>query len=143
MKNSFAIRETKPQDFTSVKKLLSRAKMGSTLTKATFERTLIRNGGLCLVAKDGKRIVGTIFGFDDVLTLHLSKLTIDEAYRGHGIGKLLINELINRTKTRNAGISRIFLHVRKNNKAAMHLYKSLGFEVNKENCLMDLQLKRK
>ena len=48
--------------------------------------------------------------------------------RGHGIGKALMQELIAQAKQL-AGLEQLHLAVVTTNRAACHLYRSLGFEV--------------
>ena len=96
-------------------------------SKVAFSRILSRNKRFCLVATDGGKVIGSVFGFDDVLTLHVSKLAVDVAYRRQGIGRLLMKELIRRSK-KGRKFDFIFLHVAKKNKGAVALYRSLGFE---------------
>lgn len=124
----FAIRETAQSDFAAVNSLLKRTGMlHNALSKAVFSRILSRNGKFCLVATDGEKVVGSVFGFDDVLTLHISKLAVDESYRRRGIGVAMMKELMRRSK-KGQKFDFIFLHVAKKNKGAVALYRSLGFE---------------
>ncbi|MEW6423501.1 MAG: ribosomal protein S18-alanine N-acetyltransferase [Bacillota bacterium] len=57
---------------------------------------------------------------------HVTNLAVHPGYRGLGIGRALMNELIFRAAF--LGAVRMTLEVRASNKAAIGLYKSLGFE---------------
>ena len=126
MKSAFKVRETAPRDYEGVKRLLIETGMVGKFPKATFSRILDRNRRYCLVAAAKGKVVGSVFGFDDVLTLHISKLAVDESYRRQGVGRLIMKELMRRSKK--PGFDYIFLHVRKKNKGAVALYRSLGFK---------------
>ena len=62
------------------------------------------------------------------MTLHVSKLAVDKAYRRKGIGRALMEELVRRSKGPGLEIEFVFLHVAKKNKGAVALYRSMGFE---------------
>ncbi len=129
MKANFVVRETVPGDFAAVNSLLKKAGMlQKGISRVAFSRILSRNKRFCLVATDNSKVVGTVFGFDDVLTLHVSKLAVDKAYRRKGIGRELMEELVRRSKELGLEIEFVFLHVAKKNKGAVALYRSMGFE---------------
>lgn len=60
---------------------------------------------------------------------YLEMIAVAENYRGHGIGKKLINEVIKHAKTQ--GINSISLNVDFDNKRAKKLYESQGFRDEK------------
>lgn len=55
----------------------------------------------------------------------IANVAVDPAYRRKGIARLLTNSAIEHARKR--GIDEIWLHVRSENGAALHLYQSLGF----------------
>jgi ribosomal protein S18 acetylase RimI-like enzyme len=59
---------------------------------------------------------------------HIMRLTIavHEGYQGQGVGKLMMNHLIDWAKS-TPSVEKIELHVRATNQAAIALYKNLGF----------------
>ncbi len=91
--------------------------------------------GKYLVARKGDQIVG--HGFLEPLHLeaikHVCNLTmvVHEGHQGQGIGKLLLNHLIDWAKE-SEHIEKIELHVRSTNERAIRLYESCGFQ--KEGC---------
>lgn len=56
---------------------------------------------------------------------HLLNLAIDEAYQGRGLGRVLLLDGLN--VSRSKGAHTMFLEVRDSNLAAQKLYKSIGF----------------
>ena len=80
---------------------------------------------LWLVAMDGERLAGyvgsqTVLGESDMMNV-----AVDGAYRRQGIGKLLIEALVERLKARESHC--LTLEVRDSNTPARNLYASLGF----------------
>jgi [ribosomal protein S18]-alanine N-acetyltransferase len=57
---------------------------------------------------------------------HVLNVCVAEAWRGRGIGRRLMETLLERV--RNAGMELAFLEVRPSNRAAIALYESMGFD---------------
>lgn len=77
--------------------------------------------------------VNMIIGFGQILTradnvLHLARLIIDPEVRGQGVGRDLCIALMNMGASKHHA-EYFTLNVYESNKAAVSLYKSLGFEV--------------
>lgn len=64
-------------------------------------------------------------------TAYLSMIAVDRNCRNGGIGKILINETVRRSKER--GMEKLTLEVRKENLSAIGFYEHLGFSVCGEN----------
>lgn len=83
-----------------------------------------------IVAEKNNEIIGHAFlepmGLKAVS--HILRLTIavHEGHQGTGVGKLLMQHLIDWAKSA-PGVEKIELHVRASNQAAITLYKKLGF----------------
>lgn len=80
---------------------------------------------LWLVAMDGERLAGyvgsqTVLGESDMMNV-----AVDEDYRRQGIGKMLIEALVEQLKARESHC--LTLEVRDSNAPARSLYASLGF----------------
>lgn len=80
---------------------------------------------LWLVAMDGERLAGyvgsqTVLGESDMMNV-----AVDGDYRRHGVGKMLIETLVEHLKAR--GSHCLTLEVRDSNTPARSLYASLGF----------------
>ncbi len=58
--------------------------------------------------------------------INLHDIVINQQYRGKGLGRLLLEELINISEQRK--YCKISLEVREDNKVAQNLYRSLGFK---------------
>jgi ribosomal-protein-alanine N-acetyltransferase len=89
-------------------------------------RDCLRVGYICRVVMSGNRLIG--YGVMSVGAgeAHILNLCIDMASRCQGIGRRLLDYLIDRGAV--AGMSEAFLEVRPSNTAAIRLYLSLGFE---------------
>ncbi len=83
------------------------------------------------IALDEDKVIGTIYAIDfDSQFLALRKMFVDTNYRGSGIGKKLLNSLINRDEYKN--ILKIYLGTIDKFKVAHKFYESNGFlRVNK------------
>ena len=80
---------------------------------------------LWLVAMDGERLAGyvgsqTVLGESDMMNV-----AVDGAYRRQGVGKMLIEALVEQLKARESHC--LTLEVRDSNTPARNLYASLGF----------------
>ncbi|MDO4522078.1 MAG: ribosomal protein S18-alanine N-acetyltransferase [Eubacteriales bacterium] len=74
---------------------------------------------------DGK-VVGYCGFLQSFEEADITNVAVDEAYRGRGIARSMLTELMHRGEQR--GITAFTLEVRESNRAALHLYESLGFE---------------
>ncbi|QUR66493.1 ribosomal protein S18-alanine N-acetyltransferase [Mycobacterium spongiae] len=92
-----------------------------------FERELASAGNHYV----GARSAGTLIGYAGIARLgrqppyeyEVHTICVDAAYHGRGIGRRLLNELLDFA---NGGV--VFLEVRTDNAAAIALYRSVGFE---------------
>ncbi len=85
----------------------------------------IRVGYDCWVAIENEKIIG--HGVISVAAgeSHLLNLAIDKNYQGQGIGRKLLIHLMDIARIKSAEM--ILLEVRPSNKAAIHIYESIGF----------------
>jgi len=72
-----------------------------------------------IIAEVQKDLYGKAIG-------HIVNLAVDPKYRGKGIGKALLQHLLNRFVSK--GITRVYLEVSKSNEVAKRLYKAYGFK---------------
>ena len=63
---------------------------------------------------------------------YLSSLCVSKAFRGCGIAKDLVNNMINEAAKQ--GMKKVFLFVHKDNSSAIALYKKCGFEISDDIC---------
>lgn len=78
-----------------------------------------------LVMLDGKKVIGYAGMWIIVDEAHVTNIAILPEYHGRGLGKQLVNDLIQ--KARNRGAQRMTLEVRQTNEIAKRLYAGLGF----------------
>ena len=80
-----------------------------------------------LVMEENNQIIG-YGGFWKIFDEgHFTNLAILPAYRNKGLGKKLIEAMLNYART--LGISKVTLEVREKNENALRAYKSLGFYI--------------
>lgn len=85
---------------------------------------LKKNGSVCLIAKDGKKITGYIMSSAILGYGHISNIAVHPDYRRRGIGKILLEECLSRLREKAEEVS---LEVRKSNYPAISLYRKFGF----------------
>lgn len=78
-----------------------------------------------LVAILNGKVVGYGGAWILVDEAHITNLAVDPEMRGQGIGRRLMNEILEKSKERGAVCST--LEVRAGNEAAIHLYESMGY----------------
>ncbi len=71
-------------------------------------------------------LIGYICFWTVLDEVHIMNIAIRPDMRRRGMAKFLLNELINSARQNN--ISKIWLEVRPSNKAALSLYKKIGFQ---------------
>lgn len=97
-------------------------------TETGFFTYLMRSDALFLVAEDEEQeqvvgYCGIIMAADEG---DITNVSVKKELQGQGIGTMLIQELVSRTKEME--IEKIFLEVRESNAAALALYEKQGFE---------------
>ena len=91
------------------------------------EEAILKGGGSILFAQKGDRIIGTVgLRRVDGDTFEMTKMAVDEAFRGGGAGKKLISAAIEEaTKT---AVQKLVLYSNtKANATAIRLYQQMGF----------------
>lgn len=107
----------------------------SPLTRSQLKRILSNPNLLCVVIFDGSRIIGTAsvyihHQFEKTMG-HVEEVVVDETYRGQGLGKKLMGELMRLAKKK--GIKELDLTSRPVRVAANALYQKLGFVQRETN----------
>lgn len=106
---------------------LARTDLGSQYPKERFRERiekLVRNVSVSLVARDGERIVGVLFGLTDfAYWLYVTDLGVDRAYTGQGIGR----ELMKKAHTIAGGEKDIAVYLIANDNA-IPFYEKLGMK---------------
>ncbi len=90
------------------------------------EAHILPNGGQILLAQSGHEIIGTVAliatGAD---SFELAKMSVIPAFQGRGIGKVLALAAVN--YARQAGAQLVWLESNRKAKAALELYRRIGF----------------
>jgi putative acetyltransferase len=100
---------------------------GTDLDIADIQANYIERGGVFEVVEDQNgKIVGTIglFPLDDI-TIELRKMYFDPEIRGLGLGKELLQKMLQKAK--DLGYLRVYLETASVLKQAVHLYEQAGF----------------
>ena len=110
---------------------LKRTDLGSQYPKERFRERierLVKNVSISLVAKDGEKIVGVLFGLTDfAYWLYVTDLGVDRAYEKQGIGRTLMkmaHEIA-------GGEKDIAVYLIANDKA-VPFYEKIGMEKSKD-----------
>ncbi|MGA9212406.1 GNAT family N-acetyltransferase [Kaistella sp.] len=89
------------------------------------ETEIIDKGGKIYLAKIGEKIVGTSALLKEHDIYELAKMAVTEDFKGHGIGKLLMQHCIN--ETRKLGTEKLMLISNRSLIPAIEMYKKFGF----------------
>jgi ribosomal protein S18 acetylase RimI-like enzyme len=91
------------------------------------ETEIIASGGEVLFACLDEKVVGTVaLKLQDPGVFELTKMAVDEPWQGRGFGRRLLDSAIALAKQR--GASKLILYSQRSLVAAIHLYRSMGFE---------------
>lgn len=94
-------------------------------SRKSFQDTLSYCHTLFLTAEFDGEIAGYCGCYQSLEEAEITNIAVRRQLRGHGIGRRLLEELMRIGKER--GAFAYTLEVRVSNKAAIHLYESLGF----------------
>ena len=99
---------------------------------ADIEANYLQRGGVFEVVEDAQgNLLGTIGLYPlDAETIELRKMYFDRNLRGRGVGKLMLERMIE--KARALGFKRIYLETASILKEAVGLYEKYGFAPTKE-----------
>jgi ribosomal protein S18 acetylase RimI-like enzyme len=91
------------------------------------EAAVLAPGGDILMILDKDKLAGMVaLKKEDSTTYEFTKMAVGEEYRGKGLGEALSRAAI--SKARSRGAKRIVLYTHNSLKAAINLYRKLGFE---------------
>lgn len=89
-------------------------------------RDCLRVGYVCRIVAIGNEVIGYGIMSLGAGEAHILNLCIGEQYRSRGIGRRLLDHLLDRAAA--SGVLEAYLEVRPSNFTAIRLYQSLGFE---------------
>lgn len=96
-------------------------------SREAFHNELHQNQFACyIVLEQENQIIGYCGAWLVIDEAHITNVAILPEYQGKGLGKALMNKMIEHS--RETGIERMTLEVRKSNLVAQSLYKKLGFQ---------------
>ena len=125
-----SIREFKLTDYDVVYSLWQNSGpgigVGRSDTREEIAKKLQRDPDLFLVAVDGDKIIGTVIGGYDGRRGIIYHLAVERAFRGNGVGKMLMAEVEKRLAAK--GCLKSYLLVTRENTDVIEFYSELGWE---------------
>lgn len=116
-------------DLNSIMKIENASFDTDAYPKKRFERLWKLHSKDFIVAELKDKIVGYIIAYPKRYFIDFDSLAVDKKYRNSGIGKKLLNFILN--KFRRKGFKKASLEVRTTNKIATSFYQTLGFKITK------------
>ena len=127
--NNYSFREMNINDYDRILALWQRT-LGLGLSNADsregIHSFLDRNPGLCFVCQEGERLIGTILCGHDARRGYIYHLVVDQAYRKHGIGRILTERSLEALHRK--GITKCHLFVYRTNTEAELFYDRMGWQ---------------
>ena len=98
-------------------------------TKSQWEKELTDPKRICLgiIDSETKKLLGLCCAWKVIDELYITFIAVYPMYKRKGLGKLLLLQLIKRSKLLQT--NHIHLEVKNNNEPAIALYKSMGFKI--------------
>ncbi len=117
-----------PHDFGAIHRLdQSCFPQGIAYSRTTLHYFLMLPSADCIVAMDGKNIVGFILSEEHPPLAHLITLDVAEAHRRHGIGSSLLAESERNLAFR--GVRHVLLETSTENEAAVAFWQRHGYRI--------------
>ena len=92
----------------------------------TFKNELLNENSRYIVAKLNNQIIGFAGIWKAIDTMHITNIVTIKSFRKNGIGTIMLNKLIELSKSEKE-VTSITLEVNSNNIPAQNLYKKFGF----------------
>lgn len=90
------------------------------------EGTVLAHGGFLFLAMEDDKVIGNAgLERETETSFELVKMTVDPAFRGRGISKILLETCINKARTE--GAARLILYSNSQLQVALRLYEQYGF----------------
>ena len=129
IEDRFSIRDYRKEDYPAIEQLWIETGLGDENRNDTIESVekSLQLGGklLVLIHKQTNLIVGTSWMTYDGRRIHLHHFSIKQEFQGKRLGKMLTTESLKFAREMRTQIK---LEVHKENKSALRLYRSAGFE---------------
>ena len=94
-------------------------------SRASFRSMLDQAPVWFVVAESGERVVGYVVAWFIGGDGEIGNVAVDEAYRGQGIGGMLLDAVL--AEARRREVEAVYLEVRESNLAARRMYERYGF----------------
>lgn len=132
-----SLRELTDADAEAIASLLVQLSSSAAFDRARTEAVIAHEATELLVARDSGRIVGTatLVTAPSLTGLrgHVEDVVVDEAARGRGIARLLLEHMTQLARQR--GLRTLDLTSRPSRESALRLYESVGFHRRETNVL--------
>src|SRR5258708_16861234 len=119
-----------PDDYDEVRQLWEAIEKGIHLgpsdTPAEIEKKFRRDPDLFLIAESDGKIIGTVLGGFDGRRGLIYHLAVSAAFRGHGVGTRLMNEVERRLRLQ--GCLKSYLLITRDNAEVVEYYKRRGWD---------------
>jgi ribosomal protein S18 acetylase RimI-like enzyme len=129
MAAAFSITVMQPDDYDDVLALWQQCE-GVGLTpadsRAAVHAFLVRNPGLCLVARHGRTIIGAVLCGHDGRRGYLYHLAVAPQQRRHGLGRAMVEQCLSRLAS--AGIQKATIFVYGHNDAGQQFWQRVGWK---------------
>ncbi|MBZ5528047.1 MAG: GNAT family N-acetyltransferase [Acidobacteriia bacterium] len=120
------LRPYQPRDFAALHRLDQDCfPPGIAYTRAGLRYFLNQNGAQCLVAEEGRRIVGFLVAEENRPLAHIITLDVEEGHRKRGVGTALLKEMEQNLAAR--GVQAILLEAAVNNETAVAFWRKHGY----------------
>jgi len=122
------LRSYEPHDFAALYKLDQACfPPGISYSKTTLRYFLTLASADCVVAEEGRRIVGFIVSEENPPLAHIISLDVDAKHRRRGVGTMLLERLESNLAAR--GVRSILLETAIDNEAAVAFWKAHGYRI--------------
>ena len=101
-------------------------------------RFLERQAGLCFAAEQQDKLLGTVLASEDGRRGYLYHLAVHPEARRQGLGRLLVEQVLNALRER--GIGKCHIHVFRDNWRGQAFWQSLGWRIRDETLIMSALL---
>jgi len=127
---AWSIRPARADDYAAIEGVWSTAELpyrsGMRDSLAGFQRQLERFGDLYLVAVDGERVVGVVFGTHDERKGWINRLAVLPGYRRQGMAASLVSACDKAIRA--CGIEIVAALIEPENTVSARLFKRLGYK---------------
>lgn len=126
MSSEVAVRALTPADLPALERMEVELFGPAAWSPESLAAEIVGPGRWYVGATVGDELVGYAGLWFDGFDAQVMTIGTDERFQGRGLGRLMLESLLDRARTVGAAV--VLLEVRVDNDAAIHLYESVGFE---------------